>query len=334
VRCFAENLDDNLRHVADTFRREDFVWGEASEFTIRDPKERKITAPCFLERVAHHAIMNLCEPVFERRLIHDSFACRKAKGRDAALQRARSFAGRNDWFLKIDIRKYFDSISHAILRSRLEGLFKDQPLLRTFDRIIRCRDIVGSGRGLPIGSLTSQHFANFYLGALDRYVKEDLRIPCYVRYMDDALIWGESGRELRHVLAGIETLLKETLDLSLKDFPHVNRTKHGVDFLGFRVFPTHLSLNRRSRLRFRDKIRRYSARLARGEMTERDFQVKATALVAFTRAAGAMSWNWRSRVVQEFAEAAEGHPSREPGRRLEQQRQELPIREPRQEHAG
>ena len=150
--------------------------------------------------------------------------------------------------------------------------------------------------------------------------------------MDDALIWGDSGRELRLAFVGIEALLKESLDLSLKDFPYVNRTKHGVDFLGFRVFPSHLTLNRRSRLLSRQDTAVLGPS-ARGEMTEQDFQVKVTALVSFTRAAGASSWNWRSRVVQEFAEAAEGHPSREPGRRLEQQRQELPIREPQQEHA-
>ena len=106
-------------------------WEIYHQFTIFDPKQRLITAPCFRERVLHHAIMNVCEPVFERWLIADTFACRRGKGRIAALNRALQFSWRHGFFFKLDIRKYFDSVSHPILKTRLERLFKDRMLLRS-----------------------------------------------------------------------------------------------------------------------------------------------------------------------------------------------------------
>ena len=180
ARAFVASLDSNLDALRAALERGDVVLGESHQFTIFDPKERLITAPCFRERVLHHAIMNVCEPVFERWLIDDTFAYRKGRGRLAALDRARRFAARHDSFLKLDVRKYFDSISHEILLARLERLFKDRRLLDLFRRII-ARFATTPGRGVPIGRLTSQHSANCYLGAFDRFVKEDLRVQGYVR---------------------------------------------------------------------------------------------------------------------------------------------------------
>lgn len=167
VRLFAEHLDDRLRQISADLLAGTIALGRFQQFVIRDPKERVITAPCFEERVLHHAVMNVCEPDFERWLIDDTFACRVGRGRDAAVQRAAVFARRYPVFLKLDIRKYFDSIPHSVLRDRLRRKFKDARLIRLFDRIIgafRGR----SECGLPIGSLTSQYFANFYLGWFDR----------------------------------------------------------------------------------------------------------------------------------------------------------------------
>jgi RNA-directed DNA polymerase len=101
------------------------------------------------------------------------------------------------------------------------------------------------GRGLPIGSLTSQHLANFYLGAFDRFVKEQARVPGYVRYMDDMVLWSEDGGELRRLLPRCRDWLGEELGLELKPTPYLNRSRHGLDFLGCRVFPSHRTLNRR-----------------------------------------------------------------------------------------
>jgi hypothetical protein len=273
-----------------------FRLGESTSFTIFDPKERLITAPCFRERVAHHAIMNVCEPVFDRSLVADTFACRPGKGSLAAIERAAEFARHDAFYLKIDIRKYFDSIDHNRLLERLGRLFKDRRLLELFDRIIRSH-ADSRGVGVPIGSLTSQHFANCYLGPVDRLVKERMKVRGYVRYMDDALIWGGSARELQRVLLGIETLLAEQLGLQLKP-SFINRVRHGVDFLGFRIFPGRIAMSRRGRARFRRKLYHLESSHERGEIDEPELQARVTALVASTAAAGESGWRWRRRVIE------------------------------------
>jgi retron-type reverse transcriptase len=153
ARVFAESLEENLQGLAAELADGTYRPGPYHQFTIFDPKQRIITAPCFRDRVLHHAIMNVCEPLFDRFLIADTFACRRGKGRLAALDRAVEFARRHEFFLKLDIRKYFDSISHRVLRERLERRFKDQRLLDLFGRIIAGYQ-TAPGRGVPIGSLT------------------------------------------------------------------------------------------------------------------------------------------------------------------------------------
>src|SRR5262249_35999861 len=136
ARAFVARLDENLESMRAAIVSGEIALGEYHQFTIFDPKQRLITAPCFRERVLHHAIMNVCEPVFERWLIADTFACRRGKGRLAALHRARDFAGRSAFFLKLDVRKYFESISHEILAAGLERLFKDRRLMLLLRRIL------------------------------------------------------------------------------------------------------------------------------------------------------------------------------------------------------
>jgi retron-type reverse transcriptase len=291
------DLDAKLDSIRAGLLAGDLTLGSSIQFTIHDPKKRLITAPCFRERVIHHAIMNVCEPVFDRWLIADTYACRKGKGRNAALTRAREFAGRFPFFLKMDVRKYFDSISHVVLNARLARLFKDRRLLDLFGRIIACHDVTRE-RGLPIGSLTSQHFANFYLGWFDRFVKETLRVPGYVRYMDDCVLWGESSRELGSKLASCREFLSDKLELTTKADPYINRTTHGMDFLGSRVFRSHLELNRRSRVRFVRKLQGLETAFREGEIGESQLQEQGTALVAFARSAGVTSWQFRHRVLE------------------------------------
>jgi hypothetical protein len=333
ARAFVAQLDHNLDWLRSALIQNEFPLGVFNQFTIFDPKERLITAPCFRERVLHHAIMNLCEPVFERRLIADTFACRKEKGRIVALHRALEFSRRFPYFLKLDVKKYFDSISHSILLERLTRLFKDRRLLYLFSQIIGAYETT-PGRGLPIGSLTSQHFANFYLADLDRYVKEGLRVRGYVRYMDDFVLWGDSSAELSAHLAAIEALLTTKLELCLKPSPYINKTAHGLDFLGCRVFPSHIVLNRRSRVRFRRKLRQLENAFLAGELDELSLQHRATALVAFTRTAGVRSWKFRRSVINSSRVGVAGLEPGESWRRVEQQPAQLPVGEPQQEYSG
>jgi len=297
VRLFAEHLDHRLRQMSANLLTGTIPLGQFHQFVIRDPKERIITAPCFEERVLHHAVMNVCEPDFERWLIDDTFACRVGRGRDAAVQRAAVFARRYPVFLKLDIRKYFDSIPHSVLRDRLRRKFKDARLIRLFHRIIgafRGR----SECGLPIGSLTSQYFANFYLGWFDRYVKERLNVRGYVRYMDDMVLWGNDLATLRDQRDVVLDFLSESLQLTAKP-PFLGRSSCGFDWLGCRVFSTHTALSRRSRTRFQRKIHALESAHVAGALTDDQLQRRSEAALAFTRGANAKSWRFRQAMLQQ-----------------------------------
>jgi hypothetical protein len=294
---FVRNLDENLRQLQDGLIDGQLRVGESRQFIVFDPKQRTITAPCFRERVLHHAVMNVCESVFERYLTADTFACRIGKGRLACIARATDFSRRHPFFLKMDVRRYFESIPHEILVRKLTRLFRDPPLLLLLERIIDSHH-VQAGRGLPIGSLTSQHFANFYLSFLDRFLKETVRVPGYVRYMDDSVVWGESPRWLMDVRERTAEYLVRELDVTLKENAFINRTSLGMDFLGVRVFPDHLRLSRRSKVRYVRKLRRYERQFLEGKWSERELQRRVEALTAFLRTPGMRTWNFRRTVIE------------------------------------
>jgi RNA-directed DNA polymerase len=300
ARQFALRLDAHLEDMTRLLLVGTFPVGRYRQFIIHDPKERIITAPCFAERVLHHGILNVCEPVFDRWLIADTFACRLGRGRLAALLRARQFARRFPFFLKLDVRKYFDSIPHDGLYERLARRFKDTRLLLMFRRIIGSFR-GAAGRGIPIGSLTSQHFANFYLGWFDRFVKEQLGIKGYVRYMDDMVLWSESRARLKDALTAGTDFLRKELRLELKPSPYLNRMEHGMDYLGCRLFRDHMVLARRSRVRFRRKLSQLQQAHAAGLLGGAALQQRATALIAFTRTPGLSSWRYRTAVLQKLA---------------------------------
>ena len=280
VRHFAENLDTEIAAMRAGLLAGDFPVGRFTQFKVFEPKERTIHAAGFPERVLHHAIFNVCEPVFERGLVADTFACRIGKGRLAAIARAREFAGRHAWFLKMDVRRCFESLSHEVLLGVLARKFKEAPLLTLLERIVRSHE-AAPGRGLPIGSLTSQHFANAYLGLLDRFVKEELRCAGYVRYMDDFVVWAHDRTELADVRNAVREFLRKRLAVEFKAEPCPQRTARGMDFLGFRIFPQGARLSRRSKRRCARRCRGAERAHAAGRLTLRGLQARVTALLAF-----------------------------------------------------
>ncbi len=328
VRAFAADLDGKLARMGQELLAGEFPVGAYRRFKVFEPKERIIHAASFPVRVMHHAVMNLCEPVLERAAIFDSYACRKGKGRLAAVHRARIFVDHHEWFLKMDIRKYFDSIPHETLFNLLECRFKDRQLLMLFRRIVGSYES-SPRRGLPIGSLTSQHLANYYLSPLDRFIKETLRQPAYVRYMDDFVVWCRDVQVLRDCMKRIQDFLHERLKLTLKEHSQLNRTRHGMDFLGCRLFPGRTALNRRSRRRYARKMTALGRQLKNGEISERRFQEQATSLTAFVM--NADSEGFRRSVLRRERTAANGLQPGEPRRQLEQQRQQLPVGQSQQQ---
>lgn len=297
VQAFRSDLDRRLRELREALLSEAVPVGDYHYFRVRDPKERRICAASFSERVLHHGILNLCEPVFERFAIGDTYACRPGKGTHRAVQRAQVFAKRVPFVLKMDIARYFDSVDHGVLLGLLERLFKDRRLLSLMERIIRSYE-TRAGKGLPIGNLTSQHFANYYLGALDHYLKEVLRIRGYLRYMDDFLAFGQTAQEMTRLLSQIREFLNERVLLDLKQGVEKRRSMTGITFLGYRVFPQRILLSRRSRRRFVNKFRTYEKWAAEGALTECELARRMQAAIAFTEWADAAGF--RRKVIHEF----------------------------------
>ena len=283
--AFQRNLDEELHHLREGLLAGDYPVGNYSRFTIWEPKEREICAASFGERVLHHALMNVCEPYFDRWLIFDSYACRQGKGQLKAVQRAAARAGQLGWFLKGDFRKYFDSIPHDRLMDVLERKFKDPCLLYWFRRIVESYEKT-PGRGLPIGNLTSQHFANLYL---DRFDRAHPNFP-YVRYMDDFVFWSSDKAALLGLRDRLENWVGDELGLALKERPYINRTAHGMDFLGMRIYPNEVRLNRASKVRYRRKVRACEVAFSCGDITEEALQARVTSLTSFTEQARAGLW--------------------------------------------
>ncbi len=268
VLQYQHSLDSNLLHLQQELSAGQVDWGEYHAFHVNDPKPRTIHASSFKSRVAQHSIMNLCGQSFEDYQIFDSYACRKGKGLDAALARAISYSRAGDWHLQMDIKKYFNTISHHVLNDLLLRRFKERKVLNLFSTVLDSYHVL-PGEGVPIGNLTSQFFANHYLGAFDHFVKEQLRAKRYVRYMDDFVIWSTDKRRLIEIHKEIIHYLGETLLLAAK--PKIlNRCSLGMTFLGFRVFPHGARLSRRTRDRFRRKSKKYIARYQNGEWGEAD----------------------------------------------------------------
>ncbi|AMV71434.1 RNA-directed DNA polymerase [Desulfuromonas carbonis] len=289
VREYTANLDANLMELHRQLLAHEVVVGDYRFFIVRDPKVRQICAASFRERVLHHAIMNICEPVLEGYAIDDSFACRQGKGLHTALKRAQQFTRCNSWYLKLDIRKYFDSIPHDRLLALLARRFKDRDLLELFARILAAYE-TEPGRGLPIGNLLSQHFANFYLGALDHWLKEQRQVKGYLRYMDDFVLFAADRETLRTELAAIETFIRDHLGLELKENIQLNRVAHGLPFLGFRLYPHTVRLAPRSRERFARRLVEYETFFAAGSWNEAELACHVGPLVEFTRVASAASF--------------------------------------------
>lgn len=272
------HLEKRLNALLDDLLRMDFRFGDYRVFKVFDPKERNIYAAAVRERIIHHAVINICGWKLENGLIDDSYACRRNKGQLKAVQRAQLFAKRHPWCLKLDIKSYFDSIVQSTMLSILERKIKDTKVLRLFDELLASYE-TAPGKGIPIGNLTSQYFANLYLDGFDRWVKTDGSRD-YVRYMDDMLVFGEQ-EDLRILKRDAADYLMENLTLTVKQGGWLQPAVHGVDFLGYRVFPGKLLLNHRSKRRFRRKMQALDEALADGLVAESDYQSRATALMAF-----------------------------------------------------
>lgn len=283
VREYSENLFSNIALLRSNILSGSVDVGNYHYFKIFDPKERLISAATFSERVLHHAIMNVCQPVFERHLIYDTYATREGKGIYKAIDKARLAMRKYNYVAKLDVRKYFDSISHKILKVKLRGLFKDTKLIEILEMIIDSY-CAHTQKGIPIGNLTSQYFANYYLSHLDHYIKENLKTPVYIRYMDDMLLFADTKKMLDEYVSKVENYLQEKVHLQLK--PVVKQsTCYGISFLGYKLYKNKILLNGRSKKRLKSKIFQYESNRINGNWSEVAYIQHITPLLAYAQKA-------------------------------------------------
>lgn len=270
---FRKDSETNLEKLRKSLVDGKYTHGQYRHFIITDPKQRLISAASFPDRVMHHAIMNVLEPVFERQFIFHTYACRKGKGTHAAARYAFKCAGRSEFFLKLDVRKYFDSIDHTVLKQFLCRIIKDARCLELLFGVIDSYKIdfegesAGRKKGLPIGNLTSQFFANFYLSALDHFILEKLKPEGYVRYMDDMVIFGDSVKNLKNIFDEVDRFCLEKLALFLK-VPVFGKTFFGVPFLGWRITKDRIFLLSKTKRRMKNRLKEIQKAFERGKITE------------------------------------------------------------------
>ena len=279
VQRFRANLHNELSELRYELLNDTLCLDHYRFFVIYDPKRRLICAADFKLRVAFHAIMRVCHRYFEAFQTDDSYASRKGRGQYAALERAQGFCKRFAWYAKLDVRRYFDSIDHDVLMMQLKRMFKDRRLLSLFERLMVSYE-VNPRKGLPIGNLTSQYFANHYLAIADHYVREKLHVPAMVRYMDDILIFANDKQTLLQQLRQYEDFVRKSLRLEFHP-AIVNRTSYGVPFLGYVVRGEHLRLSARSLKRFMNKTAELYWLSEVGLLTDRQYKERYKALYAF-----------------------------------------------------
>lgn len=276
---FQNCLEENLALLREEILSGNVMVGQYEYFYIKDPKQRLICAASFRERVLHQAIMNICHPYFERNLIDTSYATRPEKGIYKAINRAKAAMKRYHYVAKFDFRKYFDSISHDLLKRKLEKMYKDRVLLNILSTIIESYS-KSENKGIPIGNLTSQYFANYYLSEMDHWIKEELRVPEYLRYMDDFLIFSNKRYELEFYTNQIKRFSERELLLKLKPII-VSNPEEGIDFLGYRIFANKIRLTQRSKRRFVRKYNYYESMLEKGEWDEKEYYEHITPLLSY-----------------------------------------------------
>jgi hypothetical protein len=239
---------------------------------VHDPKKRLISAAPFRDRVVHHALCNVIQPIYESRFIHDSYANRIGRGTHKAIDRAQQFARRYPYVLQCDVRQFFPSIDHEILYKILARHIADKDALWLIERILQsgvgvlaeqydmnyfAGDTLFASnrpRGLPIGNLTSQFWANVYLNELDQFVKREIKCAAYIRYVDDFLLFGDDKKVLHEARRNVVQKLAE-LRLTLHaGAAQVYPTATGIPFLGFRLHHNYRRLKAQRSLAFRRKL--------------------------------------------------------------------------------
>jgi len=274
------DLENNLLTLQNQLNTGVYQPKDYRYFKIYQPKERIIAVSDFEDRVVHNAIVNILEPIYEKVFIYHSYATRKNKGTHKAVEKVQQYLKYNYWYFKTDIKKYFNSIDHEILFQLLQRKIKDKKLLGLIKKIIKNGG--EDGKGLPIGNLTSQFFANVYLNYFDHYLKDKLQVKYYVRYMDDFAILNGNKEYLKKLRLKIEEFLQKNLKLKLKTkATFINTQTNGLPFLGTRIFPNTIRIKKENLQRSLNKINLREKQYRKSKITEEKLQQSVNSIIAY-----------------------------------------------------
>ncbi len=270
--------EKNLQQLIQRLKNGSYHPKKYKSFNIHEPKERVIHVADFEDRIVHHAIISILEPIYEKIFIYDSYATRKNKGTHKAVYKAQKYFLKNYYYLKTDIRKYFPSVRHDILLDIIKRKIKCKKTLSLIKKIIYNH---GELKGLPIGNLTSQFFANVYLDKFDHYIKDESGIKNYVRYMDDLVWFSNDKNELKELLINIREYLYENLKLELKpSATFINSKMNGLPYLGTRIFEKTIRIKKENLKRSLKKIKLREYEYYYGIITEEKLQESVNCIMA------------------------------------------------------
>lgn len=288
VQEFEKNLSQNLQQLHQELIDKTYQPLPLRTFILRDPKTRKISVSNFRDRVVHHAVVNILEPIFEQQFIHDSYANRIGKGVLAALKRFDCFKRKvskngtpvnnakkkntvRGFVLKADVKHYFDTVDHDKLLEVVGKKVRDEDALELIGKIINNHVRKTAGKGMPLGNLTSQFFANVFLNEFDWFVKHTIKAEYYIRYVDDFIILHHSRKKLQRWKKVINDYLKKELLLELHPQKSCIRPLHrGIDFLGFKCFYHHKLVRKRNIRKMIAKIELFKELYANKKITAQD----------------------------------------------------------------
>lgn len=258
---FEFNLEDNIFQLYQELKNKTYKHSEYTSFYVQDPKIRHIRKAEVRDRIVHHLISKYLNHIYDKTFIFDSYSCRLNKGIHRAVNRLRQFSLKqsknnkiNFHCLKCDIKKFFDSVEHDILINILKKKIKDKDFLWLIKEIINSFQKT-ENKGIPLGNLTSQYFANIYLSELDQFIKHKLRAKYYIRYTDDFVILDKNKDYLEKLIIPISKFLKNQLNLSLHpDKIIIRKYNQGIDFLGYVTLPYYRTLRTKTKIRMFKKI--------------------------------------------------------------------------------
>ncbi len=315
---FSSNLEENLIDIQNELIWKQYQVGKYRQFIVTVPKERMIMALNFRDRVVQWAIYRQIAPIFDRQFIYDSYGCRDNKGTLAAAQRLQYWLRQVDrkpekyYYLKLDISRFFYSVNHEILIKILQRTIADKDtidLLKTIINSESCAglpdgfisdcfpaDEAGEFSGIPIGNLTSQMFANIYLNELDQFCKHTLKTHYYIRYMDDIIILHQDKKHLHKLKNDIERFVNRKLGLCLNDKTAIRPVDMGIEFVGYRIWSTHMKIRKKSVIRMKQRIKEVQHLYKKGLIEYAD--VRATIASYFGFMKNCDSFNLRKKLSE------------------------------------